>query len=194
MPAPKLILASTSPYRRTLLEKLGLPFTTVAPDVDERPLEHESPQALVERLAITKASAVAAKHPDTLVIGSDQVAVHGHEIVGKPRDHADAIAQLQAASGKSITLYTGLALVNSASGSVRSEVVPYRVVFRTLTLAEIESYLEKDRPYDCAGSVKSESLGIALLERFEGEDPNTLIGLPLIRLLAMLREEGLSPL
>ncbi len=188
----KLILASSSPFRRELLARLMIPFEVVAPDVDETPRPGELPQALVERLAIAKAQAVAARHPRALVIGSDQVAVHNGEIVGKPLTHERAVAQLKTASGRTVTLYTGLALVNSASGRVQSEVVPYRVLFRPLTEAQIETYLRKEQPYHCAGSVKAEGLGVALLERFEGEDPATLIGLPLIRLIRMLEHEGLT--
>ena len=187
-----LILASSSPYRRELLNRLQLPFTVIAPEVDETPLENETPRALVERLAVVKARAVADHHPGSLVIGSDQVAVHGEEIVGKPRDHAHAVEQLRQASGKAITLYTGLALINADSGHIQREVIPYRVVFRELTDEQIERYLQKEQPYSCSGSVKSEGLGIALLERFDGEDPNTLIGLPLIRLVRMLEREGVT--
>jgi len=187
----KLILASSSPFRRELLSRLMLPFEVVVPDVDETPRRHESPQALVERLAILKAQTVASKHRGALVIGSDQVAVHNGEIVGKPITHERAVEQLKSASGKTVLLYTGLALVNSSSGRVQSEVVPYGVTFRTLTDTQIESYLRKEQPYHCAGSVKSEGLGVALLERFDGEDPATLIGLPLIRLIRMLENEGL---
>ncbi|HJX19314.1 MAG TPA: Maf family nucleotide pyrophosphatase [Acidiferrobacterales bacterium] len=187
----KLILASSSPFRRELLSRLMIPFEVVVPDVDETPRQHESPQALVERLAILKAQTVASKHRGALVIGSDQVAVHDGEIVGKPLTHERAIEQLKSASGKTVLLYTGMALVNSSSGRVQSEVVPYGVRFRTLTDTQIESYLRKEQPYHCAGSVKSEGLGVALLERFDGEDPATLIGLPLIRLIRMLENEGL---
>jgi septum formation protein len=190
----RLILASSSPFRRELLARLMIPFEVVVPDVDESPRAGESPAQLVERLAIAKARAVAASHPDALVIGSDQVAVHGKDIVGKPLTHERAVTQLRAASGRAITLYTGLALVNSATGRVQSEVVPYRVLFRSLTDAQIENYLRKEQPYHCAGSVKSEGLGIALLERFEGDDPATLIGLPLIRLTRMLENEGIAVL
>ena len=186
----RLVLASSSPFRRELLARLMIPFEVVVPDVDETPRPAESPPVLVERLAIAKAQAVAAKHPQSLVIGSDQVAVHDGEIVGKPHTHERAVAQLQAASGKTVMLYTGLALVNSKTGRVQSEVVPFRVLFRPLTLDQIENYLRKEQPYHCAGSVKSEGLGVALLERFEGEDPATLIGLPLIRLIRMLEQEG----
>jgi septum formation protein len=190
----KLVLASSSPFRRELLSRLMLPFEVVVPEVDESPHAGESPERLVERLAIAKAQAVAARHPDALVIGSDQVAVHDGEIVGKPHTHERAVAQLRQASGKAVALHTGLALVNAVTGRVQSEVVPYRVVFRALTDAQIESYLRKEQPYHCAGSVKSEGLGVALLERFEGEDPATLIGLPLIRLVRMLENEGLAVL
>lgn len=186
-----LILASSSPWRRELLERLAIPFDTVAPEIDETPKAGETPQQLVERLSIEKARAVASEQPDALVIGSDQVAVHGNKIVGKPHTHDNAVQQLREASGKNITLYTGLALINGRSGHIQSEVVPYRVVFRELTDEQIESYLHKEQPYKCAGSVKSEGLGIALLERFEGDDPNTLVGLPLIRLIRMLENEGI---
>jgi septum formation protein len=175
-----------------LLQRLLLDFQVVVPDVDETPQVRETPQALVERLAIAKARAVAAKHPGSLVIGSDQVAVHLGEIVGKPHTHARAVAQLRAASGTEVVLYTGLALVNADTGHTQSEVVPYRVVFRRLSDAQIENYLRREQPYNCAGSVKSEGLGVALLERFEGEDPATLIGLPLIRLVRMLENVGVQ--
>jgi len=186
----KLILGSSSPYRRELLERLKLPFEVISPEIDETPLPDEAPEALVERLSIAKAQVIADKTPGSLVIGSDQVAVHDNSIVGKPHDHDHAIQQLREASGKTITLYTGLALINADTGNVQSEVIPYKVVFRQLTDEIIEHYLRKEQPYKCAGSVKSEGLGIALLERFEGEDPNTLIGLPLIRLIRMLEQES----
>ncbi len=186
----KLILGSSSPYRRELLERLKLPFEVISPEIDETPLTDETPEALVERLSIAKARVIADKNPGSLVIGSDQVAVHDNSIVGKPHDHDHAIQQLREASGKTITLYTGLALINADTGNTQSEVIPYKVVFRQLTDEVIEHYLRKEQPYKCAGSVKSEGLGIALLERFEGEDPNTLIGLPLIRLIRMLEQES----
>lgn len=188
----KLILASSSPYRRELLARLMIPFEVVVPDIDETSQPGETPQALVERLAIAKARAVADQRPGAVVIGSDQVAVYAGAIVGKPHTHERAVEQLRAASGKTVALYTGLAVINSASGRVQSEVTPFRVVFRTLSDAQIENYLHKEQPYHCAGSVKSEGLGIALLERFEGDDPNALIGLPLIRLVRMLEREGLA--
>jgi septum formation protein len=190
----QLILASSSPFRRELLARLMIPFEVVVPDADETPRPGESPMQLVERLAIAKAQDVAARHRDALVIGSDQVAVHGNEIVGKPITHDRAVEQLRAASGKAVSLYTGLALVNASNGRVQSEVVPFRVVFRRLSDGQIESYLRKEQPYHCAGSVKSEGLGVALLERFEGDDPATLIGLPLIRLIRMLENEGVNVL
>jgi septum formation protein len=188
----KLILASSSPYRRELLERFKIPFEVISPEVDETPRRGETPMALVERLSVEKARKIADAKPGTLVIGSDQVAVYNGSIVGKPHSHDKAVEQLRSASGKAVTLYTGLALVNSDTGSVQHEVIPYRVTFRTLTEAQIESYLRKEQPYSCAGSVKSEGLGIALLERFEGDDPNTLIGLPLIRLVRMLENEGIK--
>lgn len=185
-----LILASTSPFRRTILEKLGLSFETAAPNTDETPKANETPQQLVERLAIAKAKAVADQRNEGLVIGSDQVAVNEGEILGKPGDHATAIKQLQAASGKRITFYTGLSLINAETGKIQSEVVPFYVVFRQLSDSQIENYLQKEQPYNCAGSFKSEALGICLFEKLEGDDPNTLIGLPLIRLVRMLEQEG----
>jgi 7-methyl-GTP pyrophosphatase len=188
----KLILASSSPYRRELLERLQLPFEVIAPDVDESPRPEETPSTLVERLAIEKARKIADGRPGTLVIGSDQVAVYNGTIVGKPHSHDKAVEQLRSASGKAVTLYTGLALFNADTRHVQHEVIPYRVTFRTLSDAQIESYLRKEQPYSCAGSVRSEGLGIVLLERFEGDDPNTLIGLPLIRLVRMLENEGVN--
>ncbi len=188
----KIILASSSPYRRALLTRLQIPFEAISPEVDETLHPGEAPAAVVERLAIEKARKIAVDHPTALIIGSDQVAVYNGTVVGKPHNHESAIAQLREASGRTVTLYTGLALINAATGHVQSEVVPYQVTFRPLTDAQIESYLYKERPYSCAGSVKSEGLGIALLEKFDGDDPNTLIGLPLIRLVRMLENEGVK--
>ncbi|MHB8622939.1 MAG: Maf family protein [Sulfuricaulis sp.] len=188
----KLILASSSPFRRELLERLHIPFDVVVPEVDETPHPGETPSALVKRLATEKARKIAGQTSGALVIGSDQVAVYDGCIVGKPHDHDNAVQQLRAASGKTVTLYTGLALINTDSRHVQCEVIPYRVAFRPLTDAQIQSYLHKEQPYSCAGSVRSEGLGIALLERFEGDDPNTLIGLPLIRLVRMLENEGMQ--
>ncbi|UCH53962.1 MAG: septum formation inhibitor Maf [Pseudomonadota bacterium] len=188
---PRLILASSSPYRRELLARLKVPFEVVLPQVDETPRADESPQALVERLSIEKARSVAEAERGALVIGSDQVAVYDGQIVGKPHSHERAVEQLRLAAGRTITLYTGLALINSDTQRTQCDVVPYRVAFRPLTEAQIDSYLRKEQPYSCAGSVRSEGLGIALLDRFDGEDPNALIGLPLIRLVRMLENEGL---
>lgn len=189
---PTLILASTSPFRRAILEKLGLEFDIASPETDETPLANETPQQLVERLAIAKAKAVADQQPEGLVIGSDQVAVINGVIIGKPGDHATATKQLKAASGKRITFYTGLALINAATGNMQSEVVPFHVIFRQLSDSQIENYLRKEQPYNCAGSFKSEALGICLFEKLEGDDPNTLMGLPLIHLVRMLEKEGLN--
>ncbi len=189
---PKIILASSSPYRRKLLERLGLPFKVVAPRVDETPSPGEAPETLVKRLAVAKATTVAQKRRGTLVIGSDQVAVNRGKIVGKPANHEQAVQQLCEASGSTVVLYTGLALVNSDSGHVQSDVIPFRVTFRKLSDEQIENYLRSEQPYDCTGSVKVEGLGIGLLERLEGDDPNALIGLPLIRLVRMLENENVK--
>ncbi|HET9123007.1 MAG TPA: nucleoside triphosphate pyrophosphatase [Acidiferrobacteraceae bacterium] len=190
MSCPALILASTSRYRRELLTRLQIPFETLAPNVDEQPFPGEAAEALVARLASAKAQNVAARRPDALVIGSDQVAVYDGRIVGKPGDREQACAQLARISGKTAILYTGLALVHQRSGREHCEVVPFRVVFRTLTSAQISAYLDREPAYDCAGSVRSEGLGIALFERFEGEDPTALMGLPLMRLVSLLEYFG----
>lgn len=188
----QLVLASSSRYRKALLARLGVPFETAAPDIDETPRAGESPQALVERLSIAKARAVAPRYPDALVIGSDQVAVHGSDIVGKPGTLENARAQLRAAAGRRVTLYTGLALLDARDGDVQYALVPYSVHLRALTPQQIDNYLIKDQPFDCAGSVRAEGLGIAVIERFEGDDPNALIGLPLVQLTRMLEQRGLS--
>jgi len=187
----QLILASTSPFRKSILEKLDLPFECIAPETDETPEQGEKPEQLVERLAIAKAQAVANNVKDALVIGSDQVAVMNNKIMGKPGDFDNAFKQLKAASGKRITFLTGLCLVNSKTGKIHSSVSPFHVVFRYLRDSQIENYLYKEKPFNCAGSFKSEGLGITLFERLEGDDPNTLMGLPLIRLNAMLEIEGM---
>jgi septum formation protein len=192
--APELILGSTSIYRKQLLERLQIPFRVVAPDIDETPQPGEKPQDLVGRLSLEKARCVAEQNPGSVVIGSDQVAVHNGKIVGKPYTHDMAMEQLRAANGRRINLYTGLALVDADSKEEQLEVIPFEVVFRNLSEQQLENYLHKEQPYHCAGSVKSEGLGIALLERFEGEDPNTLIGLPLIRLIRMLEKAGVEVL
>jgi len=188
----KLILASTSPFRKTILDKLGITFETASPEVDETALDYETPQELVERLAIAKAKAIADKVDDALVIGSDQVSVINGKIIGKPHTHENAVKQLKDASGQTVTFYTGLCLYNSATQQYQSEVVPFNVVFRNLTEQQIDSYLKKETPYNCAGSFKSEALGIVLFEKLQGEDPNTLMGLPLIRLVNMLERENFT--
>lgn len=191
---PKLILASTSPWRRALLEKLAIPFECAAPEVDETPMPGESPRHLVLRLAQEKAQSLAQRFPAHLIIGSDQVCVLDGEITGKPLTEERAYQQLSKASGNIITFYTGLALYNSATGHLQTEAEPFDVHFRHLSETEIEDYVRKERPLRCAGSFKSEGLGIALFERLEGRDPNTLIGLPLIALCQMLRREEMNPL
>jgi len=189
-----LVLASTSAFRQALLERLGLPFTTAAPEVDETRRPEEPPQVLVLRLAESKARAVAPGHPGSLIIGSDQVACIEGQVLGKPGGRDAAIAQLQRASGKTLMFHTGLCLLNSATGRAQTLVEPFQVHFRPLTLQRINGYLDREQPYNCAGSFKSEGLGIALFERLEGEDPSALIGLPLIRLVTLLESEGLDPL
>lgn len=188
----KLVLASTSAYRRTLLERLSIPFTVARPDTDESPLPGETPAATAERLAAEKARAVARDWPDALIIGSDQVAHMGNEIFGKPGTEARAIEQLQRMSGQTVVFHTALALLNTRSGHVQIEGVPTSVRFRTLGDDEIRRYVAKERPLDCAGSAKSEGLGIALLDALSGDDPTALIGLPLIALCRMLRAEGVE--
>ncbi|MGM0679903.1 MAG: Maf family protein [Pseudomonadota bacterium] len=185
----KLVLASTSAFRKAILEKFGVPFDTASPEVDETARADESAEQLVERLAEAKARAVVNQFPDALIIGSDQVAVIDGHILGKPGEHAKAVEQLRAASGKTVTFLTGLCLYNSRTDHAQCDVVPFKVHFRQLDDTQIENYLQKEQPYNCAGSFKSEGLGIALFDRLEGDDPNTLIGLPLIRLIQMLEQE-----
>jgi len=191
---PNLILASTSPWRRALLEKLGLPFECAAPDIDETPQPGESPRHLVLRLAQEKAQCLAARYPNHLIIGSDQVCVLNGEITGKPYTEERARQQLMKARGNIVTFYTGLALYNTATGHLQTECEPFDVHFRHLSEQEIDDYVRKERPLSCAGSFKSEGLGIALFDRLEGRDPNTLVGLPLIALCQMLRREDYNPL
>jgi septum formation protein len=188
----RLVLASTSPYRRTLLERLGVPFSVVPPEVPEERLPGEAPEAMAARLARAKALAVAAGLPSTLVIGCDQVADCDGDVLGKPGDHAGAVAQLRMLSGRDAVFHTALCVHNTENGTTRERIVPSRVRFRPLADATIERYLRRERPYDCAGSAKSEGLGIALIERIEGDDPTALIGLPLIALVGLLREQGLD--
>lgn len=190
----QLVLASTSRYRRELLSRLGLPFDVCAPDADEAPLAGEAPSDTAERLALVKARAVADRYPQALIIGSDQVAHLDGRIYGKPGNHENAVRQLQEMSGRTVTFHTGLCLLNAETGVARVRGVPIRVTFRALTDETIERYLRREQPYDCAGSAKSEGLGISLIARFEGDDPNALIGLPLIALCDLLAEEGASPL
>lgn len=190
--SPQIILASTSIYRKALLEKIHIEFETEKPNVDETPLNNETPIQLVERLAIKKAQAITACTTNSLVIGSDQVCMNNGLILGKPHNFENAFQQLKNASGKAITFYTGLALINSNTGQIQSLVETYIVHFRTLTDEMITSYLEKETPYNCAGSFKSEGYGISLFDRFEGKDPNSLIGLPLISLINMLENEGVK--
>ena len=188
----KLILGSTSPYRRELLERLRLPFSVESPGVDESPLPDEAPSALAGRLALAKARAVAGRFPQAVVIGSDQVADLDGEPLGKPGDHARAVAQLRKMRGKTVVFHTALAVVCGESGFVAQAVAPVRVRFRELSDAEIEYYLRAETPYDCAGSAKSEGLGIALLESIDSDDPTALVGLPLIRTAQMLRAAGMA--
>lgn len=190
----QLILASTSPFRQALLNKLGLPFITAAPDVDETPRPDESAPQLVERLAQTKAQALGTRYPHSWIIGSDQVCVLAGKITGKPHTEENARAQLRAASGKVITFYTGLALYCAQQQRLLSLCETFRVEFRSLSEAEINAYVIREQPLQCAGSFKSEGLGITLFERLDGRDPNTLVGLPLIALCDLLREAGINPL
>jgi len=190
----KLVLASTSPYRRELLARLGVPFEVAAPEVDESPLPGEAPDETAQRLSVLKARAVAKKHPDALIIGSDQVALLDGRQLGKPGSHDNAVEQLKAMRGKTLEFHTALTLLNARTGHVQTANVPVRLAMRDYSDAQIEAYLRKDQPYNCCGSARSESLGIALIARFETEDPNALVGLPLIRLTEMLAHEGLDVL
>lgn len=190
--APALILGSTSRYRHELLSRLRVPFTVAAPDVDETPHAGETPEALARRLARAKAYAVAAKYPDAVVIGSDQVAdLHG-EPLGKPGNHARAVQQLQRMRGQTVVFQTAVAVVCLATQFEQVDLAPVNVRFRDLSDAEIEAYLRAEEPYDCAGSAKSEGLGIALLDTIDNDDPTALIGLPLIRTSRMLRAAGID--
>lgn len=189
-----LVLASTSVYRSELLARLRIPFQTAAPDVDETPLPNESAKQTSWRLSREKAQAVAANYPDALIIGSDQVALMGAQQIGKPLTHDIAVLQLRSMRGKCIIFYTALTLLNTCTGTMQTQIAENRVSFRDLSDDEIESYLRKEQPYNCAGSAKSEGLGIALISRMEGDDPNALIGLPLILLVSMLKNEGVPVL
>ena len=193
-PSAELVLASSSRYRRAILDKIALPYHTSSPNIDETAKPCETAEQLVARLAEQKARAVACEYPGALIIGSDQVAALDGQILGKPHTVERAVEQLSAASGQVVTFYTGLCLLDARDNSYQVATVPFAVHFRDLSLAEIERYIELESPLDCAGSFKSEGLGISLFQRLEGEDPNTLIGLPLIKLLQMLRNKGVNPL
>ena len=187
-----LVLGSTSAYRRELLARLHLPFTVEAPHVDETPQPGELPEPLARRLSAAKAQAVAHRHPEAIVIGSDQVADLDGEPLGKPGNHANAVAQLTRMSGRTVVFQTALSVVCLATGFAQHDLAPVRVRFRELKREEIEAYLRAEQPYDCAGSAKSEGLGIALLDAIDSDDPTALVGLPLIRTSRMLRAAGLE--
>lgn len=188
---PPVVLASGSVFRRALLARLGMDFTWVSPEVDESPRPGETPEAVASRLAESKARHVALDRPDALVIGSDQVAVLQDRMIGKPGGRDSAIEQLLSASGQAVRFLTAVCLLNATTGRMQLDLVPYVVVFRKLDRASVERYVDRERPYGCAGAFKSEGLGIALAERMTGDDPTALIGLPLIRLTGMLAEEGI---
>lgn len=190
----QLILGSSSPFRAEILTKIGLAFTTASPDIDERSLIDEKPEQLVKRLSEQKAFKIAEKHPNALIIGSDQVAVLDGKVLGKPGNHENAVKQLMAASGKTVLFMTGLALLNSQTNNIQSLVEPFEVEFKKLTFEQINYYLHKEQPYQCAGSFKSEGFGISLFSKLNGDDPNSLVGLPLIRLISLLEAEGINVL
>jgi septum formation protein len=190
----QLILASSSPWRRELLGRLQLPFISISPGIDETPLPGEKPEALAVRLSRAKADAIALLHPDALVLGSDQVAELDGQILGKPGSHQRAVTQLQASSGRCVNFFTAMTLSRHSGEGSQTELVLSRVFFRDLTLAQIEGYLRKEPSWDTAGSFKAEGLGISLFSRIESDDPTALIGLPLIRLVAMLEREGVAVL
>lgn len=187
-----IVLASSSPYRKELLERLNIPFACKSPNIDESRLNQEAPETYVERLAIAKATALAEEYPEHLIIGSDQCSVVDGDIVGKPGRREAAIAQLQASSGKTLTFLTGLAVINPLSGWQRTAISRFQVEFRDLSQAEIERYIDAEQPLDCAGSFKSERLGVSLTRAMRGDDPSALVGLPLIQLSAFLREYGIN--
>ena len=190
----KIVLGSTSPFRKTLLAKLNLPFECDKPNVDETPLTDEAPNELVARLSLLKAQAVAQHHSDALIIGSDQVAVHNGQILGKPHTVENAVKQLTNFSGQAVTFLTGLTVIDSTTGRAETIVEPFTVHFKTLSQGEIKQYVQAEMPLNCAGSFKSEGLGICLFEKLEGDDPNSLIGLPLIRLNELFKRFGLNVL
>ncbi len=193
MPLP-IVLASSSQYRKKLLEKLGMPFICYSPDTCEQPLPEETPKALVTRLASEKAWAAAIQYPRHWIIGSDQVATVNNALLGKPGDEIQAVKQLTLCSGNTATFFTGLTLLNSQTGQQQNHCEPFHVAFRTLTQAQIRQYVQKEKPLDCAGSFKCERLGVVLFEKMTGNDPNSLTGLPLIALTSMFLQAGISPL
>lgn len=194
MNIPNLILASSSQYRREVLKKLYLPFTCISPEIDETPLVGESPEKTSLRLAEAKARKVAESEPNALIIGCDQVATVDGMQIGKPGNHPNAVKQLTMLSGKEVIFHSAICLYDSSSQSMQSTIVPYYVKFKTLTSLQIETYLRLEQPYDCAGSAKSEGMGITLLEYMRGDDPNALIGLPVIALVNMLQQSGIDVL
>ncbi|MCB6184366.1 Maf family nucleotide pyrophosphatase [Leeia sp. TBRC 13508] len=189
-----LVLASTSPYRKELLQRLQLPFVTASPDIDETPLENETAAETANRLAIEKAKAVTDQFPNALIIGSDQVALLNGQQLGKPGTHERAVVQLRAMRGQTMIFHTALALLDSKTGKVWEKVVPYEIKMRDYSDELIETYLQIEKPYNCAGSAKTEGLGTILIEWMRGDDPSAIIGLPLIALTSMLNEAGLPPL
>ena len=192
--ASNVLLASSSPYRRELLQRLGLDFDWAAPEIDETALPGEAPEALVQRLAAEKARALQADFPDRLIIGSDQVATLDESILTKPLTRERAIAQLTTCSGRRVRFFTGLALLDAASNHLSIHLEPFDVVFRSLSSEDVTNYVDRETPFDCAGSFRVEGPGIALFQALEGRDPNALIGLPLIALCDLLRERGINPL
>lgn len=188
---PRIVLASSSPYRKALLARIGLDCTAISPDIDENALQNEAPAATALRLAESKARRIARHEPAALIIGSDQVAVLNHQLIGKPGNHAAATRQLQAMSGNTVVFHTALCLLNSETQAMQLANVSTTVRFRKLDAGQIERYLQQDQPYDCAGSAKIEALGITLVELLESDDPTALIGLPLIALVTMLQKEGI---
>ncbi len=186
---PQIVLASSSPFRRELLDRLGIPFTTTHPEIDEQPLKDETPEATALRLSEAKARKAAIQHPDALIIGSDQIAYLEGVVFGKPGNHQNAVKQLQKMRGRTVNFFTGLCLLNSQTGKAHVRGIPTRVTFRQFSDDEIENYLRKEQPYNCAGSAKSEGLGIVLIAKMEGEDPSALIGLPLIALCDLFKIE-----
>ncbi|MFQ3194625.1 MAG: MAF protein [Colwellia sp.] len=190
----KLVLGSTSPFRKEILSKLNIPFVCAKPNIDESAFDDESPVELVERLAIEKAKAVAGEFPDALIIGSDQVAMCDGEILGKPHNFENAVKQLEKFSNKTVVFYTGLCVYDSGLDYTTAVIEPFLVHFNQLSLSDIENYLHAEQPYNCAGSFKSEGLGICLFKKLEGDDPNTLIGLPLIKLVELLKQHDVNVL